>query len=144
MSSTPTFSTQLVGQTEKALNAILGRLLAGSDVTEPQWVTLSVAIAGGGPAERDQLADRLAGATKVPLEEARARISELAAAGLLRIDGDSIAVTGAGHELFARIRAAVGEITARLWGSLPAEDLEAAGRVLSTVLARADEELARA
>jgi hypothetical protein len=144
MSSTPTFSPQLIGQTEKALNAILYRQLAGTGVDEPQWVTLSLTIAGGGSAERDQLAARVAGATKYSVEESRARISELAAAGLLAIDRDSVSVTEAGRELFSRIRAAVGEITARLWGDLPADDLAATGRVLSTVLGRADEELARA
>ncbi len=45
MSTTPAFSTQLIGQTEKTLNAILGRLLAPTGLTEPQWVTLTVAVA---------------------------------------------------------------------------------------------------
>jgi hypothetical protein len=37
----------------------------------------------------------------------------------------------------------VGEITGRLWGDLPAEELDVAARVLSTVLKRATAELAR-
>ena len=36
MSTTPAFGTQLIGQTEKTLNAILDRQLAGTGVTEPQ------------------------------------------------------------------------------------------------------------
>jgi len=48
MSTTPTFSTQLVGRTEKTLNAILARLLAGTGLTEPQWVTLTLAVRSGG------------------------------------------------------------------------------------------------
>ena len=36
------------------------------------------------------------------------------------------------------------QITQRLWGDLPVEDLATTGRVLSTVLARANAELASA
>jgi hypothetical protein len=32
----PAFGTQVIGQTEKALNAILERQLAGTGLTEPQ------------------------------------------------------------------------------------------------------------
>ncbi len=53
-------------------------------------------------------------------------------------------VTDAGRELQGRIRSTVAEITERMWGDLPAEDLEAAGRVLTTVLKRANDELAKA
>ena len=52
MSTTPTFGTQLIGQTEKTLNAILGRLLAGTGLSEPEWVTLTVAVTSGGSIER--------------------------------------------------------------------------------------------
>jgi hypothetical protein len=40
------------------------------------------------------------------------------------------------------VRAATTEITHRLWGDVPAEDLATAGRVLDTVRARANVELA--
>ena len=43
--------------------------------------------------------------------------------------------------LLGRVRKQVGEITQRLWGDLPAADLQVAGRVLSTVLERAEAEL---
>jgi hypothetical protein len=147
MSTTPTFGTQIIGQTEKALNAILDRQLAGTSLTEPQWVALSVTVAGGGTVDRDQLIGRLAGALKVNEAEAQALISELAAAQLLQAsdgDGSPVTVTDAGQQLHGRIRTAVAHITQRLWGDLPAEDLSTAGRVLSTVLARANAELARA
>ena len=51
-------------------------------------------------------------------------------------------LTDAGQQLFGRIRGAVTEITGRLWGDLPAEDLATAGRVLSIVTERASAELA--
>ena len=145
MSTTPTFSTQLIGQTEKTLNAILGRLLAPTGLTEPQWVTLTVAVMSGGSIERRAFVSRIAAALKIDEAEAQARIAELTAAGLLEV-GDAavtVTVTDAGRELQGRIRSTVVEITQRMWGDLPAEDLEAAGRVLTTVLERANAELAK-
>ncbi len=38
MSTTPTFGTQIIRQTEKALGAILDRQFQGSGLTVPQWV----------------------------------------------------------------------------------------------------------
>ncbi|HYF74268.1 MAG TPA: MarR family transcriptional regulator, partial [Nocardioides sp.] len=37
-----TFGPQLIGQTEKTLNALLDRVLAGR-LSEPEWVTLRLA-----------------------------------------------------------------------------------------------------
>jgi hypothetical protein len=145
MSSTaPTFGTPIIGQTEKALNAILARQLVGTGLTEPQWVTLTLTVVSGGTVARDELVGRVAGALKVGEAQAQARIAELAAAQLLQApdDGSPVAVTDAGHQLHGRIRTAVTEITQRLWGDLPAEDLATAGRVLGTVLVRANAELA--
>lgn len=147
MSTAPTFGTQIIGQTEKALGAILDRQLAGTGLTEPQWVTLTIAVMSGGSLEADALATRVAGALKVSGADAQVRIDELAAAKLLEVrdfDPSTARVTHAGTELHGRIRRAVTEITQRLWGDLPADDLATAGRVLATVLERANGELARA
>jgi DNA-binding MarR family transcriptional regulator len=138
------FQPEAIGETEKALNAILARLLAGTGLSEPQWVTLTVTVAGGGTVDGDELVGRLAGALKVTPADARERIGELAAARLLEDEGSSVKLTDAGRELHARIRTATYETTVRLWGDLPAEDLATAGRVLTTVLTRANAELAGA
>ena len=147
MSTTPTFSTQLIGRTEKTLNAILDRLLGGTGLTEPQWVTLSIAVMSGGTIDVAAFVNRVSDALRINGAEARARIDELAAAQLFEIsdvDGSTVRVTDAGRQLHARIRSVVVEITDRMWGDLPAEDLAAAGRVLTIVLERANAELARA
>jgi DNA-binding MarR family transcriptional regulator len=144
MSTDPPFGTQIIGQTEKALNAILDRELTGTDLTEPQWVTLTIAVMSGPTVDRDALASRVAGALKVSDAQARARIDELAASGLLEANTDgAVSVTQTGTGLQGRIRANVTEITQRLWGDLPPDDLRAAGRVLATVLERANTELLR-
>lgn len=146
MSSAPTFGTALIGQTEKALNAILDEQLAGTGLTEPQWVTLTIAVMSRGAIDRAAFVSRVADALKLSHTEAQARIDELAATQLLELPQDDrspITVTDAGSQLHTRIRTNVTEITQRLWGDLPADDLATAGRVLGVVLDRANAELGR-
>ena len=145
MPSPSTFGTQLIGQTEKALNAILDQQLAGTGLTEPQWVTLTIAVMSGGTMAPDQLQSRVASALQIGRAEARARIEELAVTQLLELskdDSSPVGVTDAGNRLHGRIRSNIAEITQRLWGDLPPDDLTAAARVLGTVLERANGELA--
>jgi DNA-binding MarR family transcriptional regulator len=141
MSTPHDFSPQILGQTEKALNAILDRQLADSGVTEPQWVTLVLSVTGGGSIDHEQLVTRVSDALKVDEDTAEVQISGLAAAHLLDAS-DVVQVTDAGHRLYAQVRAATAEITERMWGDLPEEDLATTGRVLSTILERANAELA--
>ncbi|MHB8692006.1 MAG: MarR family winged helix-turn-helix transcriptional regulator [Solirubrobacteraceae bacterium] len=139
------FGTQAIGQTEKALGAILDRQLAGTGLTERQWVTLSVTATFGFTLTREQLLGRLAGVFKVDQAGAEELVSQLADDGLVHEtvdDEQRIEATRTGAELFARVRGSITEITERLWGDLPASDLETAGRVLATVLERANAELA--
>ncbi|GAA1848097.1 MarR family winged helix-turn-helix transcriptional regulator [Asanoa iriomotensis] len=129
------FSAQLLGRTEKALNAILDRLLADIGVTEPQWVALTLTITAGDAPVVAQIAHAL----KVDEAAARRRLDELADAGLVRVEsGGGAVATEEGVARWQRVRAATGPITQQLWGDLPEADLAAAGRVLTTVLARAD------
>jgi DNA-binding MarR family transcriptional regulator len=144
-SPTPIFSAQLLGQTEKAANAILDRLLVEPGLSEAQWITLSITVNSGATLDRDRLTARAADALKVGRPEAHTHIAALVAAGLLDVPDDGggpATLTETGHQLHSRVRAAVTEITERLWSDLPVEDLATAGRVLSTVLARANAELA--
>jgi len=147
MSTGPTFSTQLIGQTEKTLNAILDRLLAGTGLTEHQWITLTLAVTSGEALDVPAFVSHVAEVIKITEAEALARVDELATAGLLAepdVAASTVRLTDAGSELQRRIRSSVVEITDRMWGDLPAEDLAAAGRVLTTVLERANAELVRA
>lgn len=144
MSTNATFSTALVGQVETAFGAILDRELSGTGLSAPGWIVLTVALAGGGAAERARVVRQVAGARKISEAEVQAYIDELAAEGLLIGPGEErVTLTDAGRRLHGEIRTAVAEITQRLWGDLPAEELATAARVLSTVLARANEELSR-
>jgi len=144
MSTTPTLTPRLIGETEKSLNAILDRLLAGTNLDEHQWVTLTLtmSLTGDGPIDREDLVGRVAHALKVDDARARARIDELKAAGLLDVaegEGAQVSATESGQRLHARVRTGTAEIVDRLWGDLPAEDLTVAARILSVVRDRANE-----
>lgn len=143
MPAYPTFSTRVIGQAEKTLNAILGRELAGTGLTEPQWVILTLAVTGGGAADRDRFTSMVADALKISEAEAKARVADMVTAQQLNITGSAVTVTGTAQQLHSRIRAAIAEITQRLWGDLPAEDLATTGRVLAIITERANAELAR-
>ena len=145
MSTYPVLSARVIGQAEKTMNAILDRLLAGTGLTEPQWVILTLAVTGGGPAQRDQFTRTVAGALKISETDARACVGEMVAAQQLQITGEPPAVTatGAALRLHSRISADTTEITRQLWGDLPAGDLATAGRVLAIITERANAQLAR-
>lgn len=137
------FGTALIGQTEKALNAILERQLTGTGISEPQWVTLTLTVVGGDTIDRTELIHRVSRATQFSRASVAERITELTAAGFLREGGhDRIQVTDEGRSRWKQIRAAIAPITQNLWGDLPPDDLATAGRILSTVLNRANAVLA--
>jgi hypothetical protein len=145
MSTYPVLSTRVIGQAEKTLGAILDRQLAGTGLTEPQWVILTLAVTSGGTAERDQFTRMVAGALKISETEARAHVGDMVTTQQLQLTGEAPAVTatGAARQLHSQISAAITLITQRLWGDLPAGDLATAGRVLAIITDRANAELAR-
>ena len=85
MSTTPTLNTQVIGQAENALGALMNRVLARTGGTFRQWAALNLTAVSGG---------------------------------------------------------AIDQITTRLYGDLPADDLATAGRVLTVITARTNAELA--
>jgi DNA-binding MarR family transcriptional regulator len=139
------FGTQLIGQAESALGAILDRELTGTGLTQPRWVILTLAVLNDGTIEHHELVGRAVRVLKTSQDEAEAQIANLADAELVEASAEDavrVRVTDAGQRLHSRIRLALAEITQRLWGDLPADDLSTAGRVLGTVLERANAELA--
>jgi hypothetical protein len=127
--STP-FGAQLIGQTEKTLNALLDRALVGTDLTEPLWVSLRITQQLAGAVDADGLADSIS--DRALYDDASGLVAELSARGL--VDGGRL--TPAGLELVGRIQERTTALTANLWSDLPEDDLAVAGRVLTTVLER--------
>src|ERR1700683_3201409 len=103
---------QLIGQTEKAMNAILDRLIADA-VTEPQWVTLVVTARSGGPADSGQFTARVAQALTVDQATAADHVGQLAKKGLVSNAAGVITLTEAGQQLLDRVQGQTGEIIQR-------------------------------
>jgi hypothetical protein len=103
---------------------------------------LTVTAAAGDGLDRDELVARITGARKIGAEQVEAAVSELANAGLV-LDQPRVSLTEAGQARDREIRAALNDVTGRLFRDLSPEDLATAGRVLSIVTTRCDAELAR-
>ena len=135
------FGPSLIGQTEKALDAILVRELEGTGVSAAGWVILKLAEGPGGRLGRQDLVDRAKVQAKFEAEKSEAEITSLLSLGLLDAGAGEVAMTPAARELQARVIGTTDEIRDRLWGDLPQADLATAGRVMGTVLSRANAEL---
>jgi hypothetical protein len=139
---TPTaFGPSLIGQTEKALDAILVRELTGTGLSPAGWVILKLAGAAGGRLGRQDLIDLAKAQAKFDPEKSAVEIESALSLGLLDADRDEVVLTPAARELQARVVGTTDAIRGRLWGDLPEADLAAAARVLSTALTRANAEL---
>ena|SRR5438067_9274303 len=144
MSRTPPL-TQFIGRTERTLRVLMDRVLAGTGGTFPQWVALNLTVANGDSIHRRQLSARLANALQVQDTAAEATITELVDEGLLRpVSGSVVALSSAGRERYSSIDAAIDETTGPLFAEIPADDMAAARRVLTTITERANTELAGA
>ena len=136
----PPLSTQVIGQAESALGALLEPLLARTGITFQQWLVLTVTAASGASIDSGQLVARISNARKVDGATVEAAIAKLAAAGLVTADGP-VTLTAVGQAGYQSIRGALEEITTGLF-DFPADDLATAGRVLSIVTSRANAVLA--
>jgi DNA-binding MarR family transcriptional regulator len=140
-SPAPMLNPQITGKAERALGAILERLLARTGTSFPQWTVLAVTAAKGGSIGRGQLVAAIADG-KIPESAVLTAISELAAAQLLETGPEQqVQLTETGRARHRQIQTAVTEITSRVF-DFPADDLATAGRVLTTVASRASAELA--
>ncbi|MEX1079860.1 MAG: hypothetical protein WED09_12230 [Homoserinimonas sp.] len=132
------FGPQLIGQTEKTLNALLKTIL-GDQLTEAQWVTLRIAqLLESRISSNDALARAVS--DRAHFSDARALVGELTTAGLL--DGGQL--TRAGEAVVSDIELQIAERTDPVWAGLSPEDVAAASRVLNEVLRRARSTLAQA
>lgn len=127
--STP-FGPQLIGETEKTLNALLRRFLAGTGLTEPQWVTLRLADLLDGRVDADGLTAAVA--DRAHQVDAAELVGVLTGRGLL--EGGRL--TAAGRELVAAVQATIASETAPIWDDLSVDDVAATTRVLNEITTR--------
>lgn len=125
------FGPRLIGETEKTLNALLRRYLAGTGLTEPQWVTLRLADALDGSVDADGLA--VAVADRAHLLDPAGLVNALTGRGLL-LDGR---LTAMGRKLIETVQETITKETESIWDGLPVDDVAATTRVLNEVTARA-------
>lgn len=130
------FGPQLIGQTEKTLNALLDRALADTGLTEPLWVSLRLTEQLGDTVGPGGLAGAISDQARY--DDADTLVADLRERGL--VGGSRL--TPAGLELVERVQERTAALTATLWSGVPEADLDAAARVLNTVLERAREALA--
>jgi DNA-binding MarR family transcriptional regulator len=140
MSSAPPL-TQVIGRTERTLQALMDQVLAGAGGTFHQWVALTFTAGDGDGIERRQLIRRLAAALQIDDTGAEATIAGMAGEGLLQASGSAVVLSDAGRKRYAAIRAAIDQIAAPLFAGIPADDEAATRRVLTTISERADTQL---
>ncbi|PWI13842.1 MarR family transcriptional regulator [Streptomyces sp. Act143] len=140
---TPLVDPRVIALAHYAGRALLEKVLARHGVTFQQSVTLRVAAVADGPVERAHLVGSVVDSLKVAANEVHTVVDGLIAAGLLTPHGASqVRITETGRELYATTSGETAPISARIYEGIPAEDLAAAGRVLTLITERADAELA--
>ncbi|MEU6386080.1 MarR family transcriptional regulator [Streptomyces bauhiniae] len=126
-----------------AARGVLERVLARHGMTFQQQVALRAAVTAEAPQTPDALAAQVQHSLKADPAGIRVTLDELLTRHLLAEEGAHLLPTDAGRELMATIAEETAPISARVWGGIPAEDLAAAGRVLTLVTERANAELAK-
>ncbi|MFJ5151958.1 MarR family transcriptional regulator [Streptomyces sp. NPDC088353] len=138
----PVADARALGLAHYAARGVLEHVLARHGITFQQQIALRAAVTADAPQTPDDLATRVQGSLKADPADVRATLDELLDRRLLATDGAHLRPTDAGRELLAAVGAETAPITARIWGGIPAEDLAAAGRVLTLVTEHANAELA--
>ncbi|WP_112241528.1 hypothetical protein [Kribbella monticola] len=128
---TLTFGPQLIGQTEKTLQALLRQALAGTGLDERLWVALRLANQPDGSPLRERVADL------AQFGDADDLVAILEQRQLVAND----APTATGHALLESVLAKSAELSGPLWTDLPNAD--AAAQALTELLTRARAALAR-
>lgn len=147
MNDAPTLNGRILGEAERATRAVLDRLLEETGTTFYQWVALNALAMNGGAIAPDELVRRMVFGLKIDAEVAGAAQAELLEQGLATPSSrkpGALELTGEGRERHDRIRAGIEQISERLYGDVPVEDLRVTGRVLTLLTERANAELAAA
>ncbi|MET8323056.1 MarR family winged helix-turn-helix transcriptional regulator [Micromonospora sp. NPDC005189] len=147
MSTTPTLNGQVIGQAHYATRSLLERAVAPLGLSFGQVLALNVLADGA--VDRARLVHRITGTLKIDESAVHEVIDQLVDADLVQVDeGPStsaeaqVRLTDNGHATQRRVSAAVADITARLYGDIPADEASTAARVLTLITQRANAELA--
>ncbi len=128
---TATFGPQLLGQTEKTLQALLRHALDDTGLDERLWVSLRLAD----QPDEAALADRIADLAK--FDDAGPLVAGLEQRGLVEND----APTAAGRAMLDQVLARSAALSGPIWDGI--DDADAAARALTELLTRARAALSR-
>jgi DNA-binding MarR family transcriptional regulator len=142
--ATPALNGQVIGQTQHAIQAVLDSVLVETDTSFHQWVLIRQVALSGGSIPRAELVDALTDGLKIETAVAVGVLDDVVGRGLVHARGVVVVLTETGHDRYQRIANDGAQITVRLYGDLPPEDLETTRRVLTIIRERANAELARA
>lgn len=119
------FGPQLIGQTEKTLQALLRRALSGTGIDERRWVALRLANQPDGRPLRGRLIDQ------AQFDDAAELVTSLERRQLVAED----VPTAEGQALLDHVQAKLAALSDPIWDDI--DDADAAARALAQVLARA-------
>jgi DNA-binding MarR family transcriptional regulator len=138
----PTVNGRVIGLAHYAGRAVLESVLTRYGMTFQQWVTLRLAAVADAPVEREGLVGQVVDALKADAADVHGVVEELLTKGLVAAEATRVRVTAAGREAYNLVSNETGEISARIYAGIPAEDLTTAGSVLVLITERANQELA--
>jgi len=139
---TQTLTGQDIGQASYAVRAVLDRVLERTGTGFRPWVAVNVLGSNGSQLDEGDLLARIVHGLKITEPEAREVLADVLDQGLAeRSAATQLSLTPAGTTRFQQLTAAITQITERLYGGLPADELAAAHRMLTAVTARANAEL---
>jgi DNA-binding MarR family transcriptional regulator len=134
MTRPTTLFGQDLGVASRAGQRVLSAVIDRAEVGFPQWVALKALREEGGRLERAELVARLTDGLGLPAPAVEAALDGLRARGLVTAE---VSLTGDGQGLYDRLAEQVAKAGAELLDGLPAEDLDAARRVLAEYTRRA-------
>ncbi|MDF4249462.1 MarR family transcriptional regulator [Streptomyces sp. WMMB303] len=139
----PAADARMLGLAHHAARGVLEHVLARHGLTFEQQVTLRTLVTAGTPLTADDVVARVRDSLKADPVGIHATLDELLAEQSIVADGAHLLPTDAGREVLAAVGAETAPLSARIWDGISAEDLAAAGRVLTLVTERADAQLAK-
>ena len=110
MQTYPAVNTQVIGQAESALGALLGPILVRTEDQLPPVAGAHRHHGRRGELDRGQLVARISGARKIDGAEVESAIGELDALGLVR-GSSSVSLTERGQARYGQIRRAIDELS---------------------------------
>jgi hypothetical protein len=128
---------QAVGMAERVLTKLLAGVLAETGTSRPVYLAMRRLIVLGDDVSTDAYLANVGYWLDLDTPAAGRLVDGLVADGLVAVTGTTVMLTAAGKDLDAKIAAAVGAVTTRLYEQFDPADLRAAVATLQEITTRA-------